>query len=62
MTTKTKIFVALACVVAAFYLLEIVLTVAAAGVTGPVAVKALIVGALVYYVVFQVRKAKAKGG
>ena len=60
MNTKTKILVTLAFVVALFYLLEVVLSVINSGMTAPVLVKVIIVGALLYYGVYKVRKSKTK--
>ena len=59
MSTKNKIFVWLAIVVAAFYALEVVLTVMSQGWVAPAFVKAGVVAVLLYYAVRQIRKAKA---
>lgn len=59
MSTKNKIFVWLAIVVAAFYTLEVVLTVMSQGWVAPAFVKAGMVAVLLYYAIRQIRKAKA---
>ena len=58
MSTKTKIFVALAFVVAAFFALEVTLTLINQGLIGPVFVKAGIVAACLYYAITRITKAK----
>ena len=59
MSIKNKILVGLAIVVAAFYTLEVVLTVMNQGWVAPAFVKAGMVAVLLYYVIRQIRKAKA---
>lgn len=59
MSTKNKIFVLLAIVVAAFYALEVTLTVMNQGLLAPAFVKAGMVAVLLYYAIRQIRKAKA---
>lgn len=58
MSMRTKIFVALAFIVSAFYLLEVVLTVLSQGLVLPVLTKALIVVAALSYAIIQIRKNK----
>lgn len=58
MSKKTKIFVILAFIVAAFYTLEVFLAVVHGKVGGPTAFKVLLVGACVYY---GVKKLKGHG-
>lgn len=59
MSTKNKIFVGLAIIVAAFYTLEVTLTVMTQGLVAPAFVKAGLVAVLLYYAVRQIRRAKA---
>lgn len=59
MKMKTKILVALAFIVAAFYTLEVILTVVNQGVVGPVFLKAGIVAAAIYYAVSAIKKTKS---
>ncbi len=59
MSTKNKIFVLLAIIVAAFYTLEVVLAVMNQGLVAPAFVKAGMVAVLLYYAIRQIRKAKA---
>lgn len=59
MSTKTKIFAALAFVVAAFYTLEVTLTLINQGLVGPAFVKAGIVIACLYYAISRIVKSKA---
>ncbi len=59
MNTKTKILVALAFVVAAFYVFEVTLTLINQGLVGPVFVKAGIVVACLYYAITRITKSKA---
>lgn len=58
MSIKTKIFVTLAFIVSAFYLLEVVLTVLSQGLVLPVLTKSLIVVAALSYAIIQIRKNK----
>lgn len=58
MKTKTKILVALAFLVAAFYAFEVILTLINQGIVAPVFVKAGIVAAAVYYAMTAIRKSK----
>jgi hypothetical protein len=62
MNAKTKIFVVIVFVVAAFYALEVVLTLIDQGLTGPVVIKAGIVVALLYYAITRIVKSKAGKG
>jgi len=57
---KTKLFVALAFIVAAFYTLEVALTLANQGLVGPVFVKAAIVAAVLYYAISTIKKSKSE--
>ena len=56
MSTKHKIFVTLAIIVSAFYLLEITLTILDKGIVTPVFIKGIIVVVLLTYVIIQFRK------
>lgn len=56
MSTKHKIFVTLAIIVSAFYLLEITLTVLNQGLITPVFTKGAIVVVLLTYAIIQLRK------
>ncbi len=58
MRIKTKVFVVLAFVVAAFYSLEVVLTVIKRGLVSPAFVKAGLVVALIYYAISAIKKSK----
>lgn len=58
MNTKTKIFVVLAFVVAAFYTLEVALTLINEGLVGPAFVKAGIVVACLYFAISKITKSK----
>ncbi len=59
MNTKTKIFVALAFVIAAFYALEVTLTLITQGLVGPAFVKAGIVVASLYFAITIITNSKA---
>lgn len=59
MSTKTKILVALAFVVAAFYVLEVTLTLINQGLVGPVFIKAGIVVACLYYAITRITRSKS---
>ena len=59
MTIGTKVLVVLAFVVAAFYLLEVALTVASQGFVVPVFVKAAIAVAALYYAISKIRKSNS---
>lgn len=58
---KTKVLVAFAFIVAAFYTLETTLTLVNHGVVGPVFIKAGIVVACLYYAITKITKNKAAG-
>ena len=58
MNIKTKILVVLAFIVAAFYTLEVVLTLIDEGFAGPVIVKAGIVAATLYYAISRIAKSR----
>ncbi len=58
MKMKTKILVTLAFVVAAFYTLEVTLTLINKGFVGPVFVKMGIVVAAIYYAITAIKKSK----
>lgn len=59
MSTKTKILVALAFLVAAFYAFELTLTLVNKGLVGTVFIKAGIVIACLYYAITRITKSKA---
>ena len=59
MNTGTKILVVLAFLVAAFYVLEVALTLANQGLVGPVYVKGAIAAAALYYAISRLRKRKS---
>ena len=59
MKIGTKVLVALAFVVATFYLLEVALTVANQGFVVPVFVKAAIAVAALYYAISKIRKSNS---
>ena len=59
MKMKTKILVALAFIVAAFYTLEVFLTLVNQGFVGPVLIKAGIVVAAIYYAISAIKKGKS---
>ncbi len=59
MNTKTKLFVALAFVVAAFYALEVILMLINQGLVGPAFVKAGIMAAALYFAITRIAKSKA---
>jgi len=58
MSTKTKTFVVLAFVVAAFYTLEAELTVIDKGLVGPVFIKVGIVAACLYFAISKITESK----
>lgn len=60
MTTKTKIFVALAFIVAAFYLLEVTLSIFNGNIRAPIFVKSLIVLGCIFYGIKKVRGNRTK--
>jgi hypothetical protein len=62
MSTKTKIFVVLAFVVAAFYTLEVALVLINQGLVGPVFTKSGIVVASLYYAITRIIKSKTMNG
>jgi len=59
MSTKTRMFVALAFVVAAFYTFEVTVTLINQGLVGPAFVKAGIVAACLYFAITRIVKSKA---
>ncbi len=59
MTTKTKIFVALAILVGIFYVFEVVLTLRSQGFVGPVISKAAIAAIALGYAIFAIVKGRA---
>ncbi len=59
MSIQTKILVALAFVVAAFYTFEVTFTLINQGLVGPVFIKTAIVVACLYYAITRITKSKA---